>query len=39
MDEQAFQTKLTELMKKIEQLPEQDRPTLARLAEEAKTRR
>ncbi len=39
MDEQAFQTKLTELMKKIEQLPEQDRPTLARLAKEAKCRR
>ena len=39
MDDKAFQTKLTELMKKIEQLPEQDRPTLARLAEEAKCRR
>ncbi len=39
MDEQAFQTKLTELMKKIRQLPEQDQPTLQRLAEEAKCRR
>ncbi len=39
MDEQAFQTKLTELMKKIKQLPEQDQPTLQRLAEEAKSRR
>ena len=39
MDEQAFQTKLTELMKKIKQLPEQDQPTLRRLAEEAKCRR
>ncbi len=39
MDEQAFQTKFTELMKKIKQLPEQDRPTLERLAEEARCRR
>ena len=39
MDEQAFQTKYTELMNKIKQLPEQDRPTLERLAEEAKCRR
>ncbi len=39
MDEKAFQTKLTELMKKIKQLPEQDQPTLQRLAEEAKGRR
>ncbi len=39
MDEQAFQTKFTELMKKIKQLPEQDRTTLERLAEEAKCRR
>ncbi len=39
MDEQAFQTKYTELMNKIKQLPEQDRPTLERLAEEARCRR
>ncbi len=39
MDEQAFQTKYTELMDKIKQLPEQDRPTLERLAEEARCRR
>lgn len=39
MDEQAFQTKLTELMKKISQLPEQDQPTLQRLADEARCRR
>lgn len=39
MDEQAFQTKLTELMNKIKQLPEEERPTLERLAEEAKNRR
>ncbi len=39
MDEQAFQTKLTELMSKIQKLPEQERPTLERLAEEAKRRR
>lgn len=39
MDEQAFQTKLTELMNKIKQLPEEERPTLERLAEEAKRRR
>ncbi len=39
MDEQAFQTKLTELMDKIKQLPEEERPTLERLAEEAKNRR
>ncbi len=39
MDEQAFQTKFTELMNKIKQLPEQDRPTLERLAEEARCRR
>ena len=39
MDEQAFQTKLSELMKKIKQLPEEERPTLERLAEEAKRRR
>ncbi len=39
MDEHAFQTKLTELMNKIKQLPEEERPTLERLAEEAKRRR
>ena len=39
MDEQAFQTKLTELMNKIKRLPEEERPTLERLAEEAKKRR
>lgn len=39
MDEQAFQSKLTELMNKINELPEQERPTLQRLAEEAKRRR
>ncbi len=39
MDEQAFQIKLAELMNKIKQLPEQERPTLERLAEEAKKRR
>ena len=39
MDEQAFQTKLTELMNKIKQLPEEERPTLERLAEEARKRR
>jgi hypothetical protein len=39
MDEQAFQTKYTELMNKIKQLPEQDRPTMERLAEEARVRR
>ena len=39
MDEQAFQTKLSELMKKIKQLPEEERPTLERLAEVAKRRR
>ena len=39
MDEQAFQIKLTELMNKIKQLPEQERPTLERLAKEAKKRR
>ncbi len=39
MDEQAFQSKLTELMNKIKQLPEEERPTLERLAEEAKRRR
>ena len=39
MDEQAFQTKLTELMNKIKQLPEEERPTLERLAEEATKRR
>ena len=39
MDEQAFQIKLTELMNKIKQLPEQERPTLERLAKEAKQRR
>jgi chromosome segregation ATPase len=39
MDEQAFQTKLAELMNKIKQLPEQERPTLERLAKEAKKRR
>jgi chromosome segregation ATPase len=39
MDEQAFQTKLTELMKKIKQLPEEERPTLERLAVDAKRRR
>ena len=37
MDEQAFQTKFTELMNKIKQLPEQDRPTLERLIEEPLT--
>ncbi|MHC4218927.1 MAG: transcriptional regulator [Planctomycetota bacterium] len=39
MDEQAFQMKLAELMSKIKELPEQDRPTLERLADEAKKRR
>ena len=39
MDEQAFQTKYAELTNKIKQLPEQDRPTLERLAEEARCRR
>ena len=39
MDEQAFESKLTELMDKIKQLPEQERPTLERLADEAKKRR
>ena len=39
MDEQAFQIKLAELMNKISQLPEQERPTLERLAREAKKRR
>ncbi len=39
MDEQAFQIKLTDLMNKIKQLPEQERPTLERLAKEAKKRR
>jgi hypothetical protein len=39
MDEQAFQMKLAELMSKIKELPEQERPTLERLAEEAKKRR
>ncbi|MHC4127324.1 MAG: hypothetical protein ACYTE6_07590 [Planctomycetota bacterium] len=39
MDEQAFQIKLTELMNKIKQLPEQERPTLERLAKDAKKRR
>ena len=39
MDEQAFQSKLTDLMNKIKQLPEEERPTLERLAEEARKRR
>ena len=39
MDEQAFQTKLTELMNKIKQLPEGERPTLERLAADARRRR
>jgi hypothetical protein len=39
MDEQAFQIKLAELMSKIKQLPEQERPTLERLAKDAKKRR
>ncbi len=39
MDEQAFESKLTDLMNKIKQLPEQERPTLERLADEAKKRR
>jgi hypothetical protein len=39
MDEQAFQMKLAELMNKIKELPEEERPTLERLAEEAKKRR
>ena len=39
MDEQAFQTKLNNLMNKIKKLPEQDRPTLERLATDAKKRR
>ena len=39
MDEQDFQIKLAELMNRIKQLPEQDRPTLERLAKEAKLRR
>ncbi len=39
MDEQAFEMKLTELMNKIKQLPEEERPTLERLAEEARKRR
>ncbi len=39
MDEQAFETKLTELMNRIRQLPEEERPTLERLAEEARKRR
>jgi hypothetical protein len=39
MDEQAFQIKLAELMNKIKQLPEQERPTLERLAKDAKKRR
>ena len=39
MDEQAFQIKLAELMNKIKQLPEQERPTMERLAKDAKKRR
>ena len=39
MDEQAFQIKLAELMSKIKQLPEQERPTMERLAKDAKKRR
>ena len=39
MDEQAFQIKMAELMSKIKQLPEQERPTLERLAKDAKKRR
>jgi chromosome segregation ATPase len=39
MDEQAFQMKLAELMNKIKELPERERPTLERLAEEARKRR
>ena len=39
MDEQAFQMKLAELMNKIKELPEQERPTMERLAQEAKKRR
>ncbi len=39
MEEQAFQIMLAELMNKIKQLPEQERPMLERLAKEAKKRR
>ena len=36
MDEQIFQTRLTELMNKIKQLPGDERERLERLVEEAK---
>ena len=36
MDDQTFQTKLTELMGKIKQLPGEERERLERLVEEAK---
>ena len=39
MDDQAFRTRLTELMNKIRELPEQQRPALEHLAEEAMHRR
>ena len=39
MDENAFQTKLTDLMNKIKQLPQGERARLEHLAEEAAERR
>ncbi|MHC4415527.1 MAG: transcriptional regulator [Planctomycetota bacterium] len=36
MDEHTFQTKITELMNKIKQLPEDERMRLERLVEEAR---
>src|SRR5262245_45389635 len=39
MDDQAFSTRMTDLMNKIKELPEPQRPALERLAEEAVSRR
>ncbi len=39
MDDQLFATRLSELMDKIKELPETQRPALERLAEEALNRR
>jgi hypothetical protein len=39
MDDQLFTTRMSELMDKIKELPEPQRPALERLAEEALSRR
>lgn len=39
MDEQAFQTKFNELLRKINKLPEQERGQLSSMARETKERR